>query len=403
MHEDIYEILDNLSGKGSRFGTDRERALLDAVGSPDEGLKIIHVAGTNGKGSTCAYLSNIFLVAGICVGTYLSPYVVKREECYLLNGKPVSEKKLKVVLSEVYDISLSRGINASAFEIETAAAFLLFYREDTEYAVIETGLGGKEDATNAIQGKVAAVITSISLEHTSVLGHSIKEICAQKAGIINECPAVITKLQPDEAICFFDDYVSSYSGEDMEILSMDTDGETFSYRGEMYKISLFGKEQCYNAALAIDVAKMLSVEPFAIMEGLKITRLFGRCEKISLPGRTYILDGSHNPGSFAPLCDLLDMYEGGKTIIYGALSDKDVLSCADMICRHADRFIAVKPPSLRAMGLEKITKALEAKCEKVLKASSIYEALKRADTPVVAVCGSFTLLKEANNWIETKQ
>ena len=182
QNSDNAHIIKDMQSLGMRFGLERTRALLDKLGSPDKELKVIHVAGSNGKGSVCEYLTQILLSAGFKTGTFTSPEVFSFEEQYRVNGKS-SAGLTEKYLGEVNAAADKMEDKPTAFERQTAAAFLYFFREGCEYAVIECGLGGLTDATNAICGKAMAVITSVSLEHTAVLGNTLTEIARHKAAV----------------------------------------------------------------------------------------------------------------------------------------------------------------------------------------------------------------------------
>lgn len=376
------------------FGTERTRAILDELSCPDDKLKIIHIAGTNGKGSTAEYLTRILIAAGKRVGTFSSPAVYSYFEQFKIDGEPVEKSVLAKSFARALEIGESLG--ATQFEVETAGAMLAFAERGCEYAVIECGLGGLNDATNAINKKELAVITSIGLEHTSVLGGTLKEICAHKAGIIKNCPAVVNAYQSEEVKKYFEKLGAIFC-EPTEIK-----GGEFSYKGESYRINMFGTAQAYNAATAVEAAQLLKIENEAIRTGLEKARLSGRCEVIE-KDKIYILDGAHNPHSFSPLYELLQKFGGKKiTVIYGCLADKDAAGCLEILSAVAQNIIAVPTHGTRASDKEKVF----AECKKYFKnstcAESVEKAMQAANGEVVAVCGSFTILEEAKRWIERK-
>lgn len=404
FYPDITEILKNYGQKGSKYGLGRARALLDIFGSPDKKLKTVHIAGSNGKGSIAAYMTNILVAAGRKVGTFTSPEVFSYYEQFLFNGKP-AEDFMKYYLSEAYTAALAMRDKPTAFEIETAAALAAFCAAGCEYAVVECGLGGRDDATNAISRKEVAVISSVSLEHTAILGDTVQKICENKTGIIKDCPVVISALQSGEGRKYLSRYTDKFAGDGLEILSRTPDGQYFSYGGAQYFIRMHGDAQCYNAAAAADAAKILGISGCAISAGLVLTKLAGRCEEISKGGKTYILDGAHNPAAFAPLLDTLGRLQGKKSLVFGCLSDKDVSAVSSCLKPAFDEIILVSPPSYRAMGMENMLSAFE-RAEggaEIFTAQSVEQALDRAAYGAVAVCGSFTLLKEALQWIEKRQ
>lgn len=388
---------------GSKFGTDRANELLKLCSSPDEKLKIIHVAGSNGKGSECAMLTSVLVAAGKKTGTFTSPEVFSYCEKFCIDGVPAPKSEINFYLSRVFALAEKMEDKPTAFEIETCAALFMFACEGCEYAVIECGLGGLNDSTNAVSGKVLAVITSVSLEHTAVLGKDIMSICRQKAGIINNCPAVVPCNLPSDALEYLLERGAQCAGDGLSVLRSSLNGQKFRYRGKTYAICFCGVEQAYNAAVAIDCARILKISEKHIKRGLKNARLDGRMQAIKKQGTLYILDGSHNPAAFSPLVQTIAKVKGKKTLVFGCLSDKDAESAAEILGGLFDRIILVPAPSYRAMDIKKTFAAFCDKNKNLLEEGEIFSALGSAKTRTVVVCGSFTLLKEAKKWIEQRQ
>lgn len=359
-------------------GTLVTRSILNNLGSPDDALKIIHIAGTNGKGSTAEYFTRILIAAGKKVGTFTSPAVYDFYDQFRINGEPMPAEVAEKYFGRA--LEAAEGLNPTDFEIQTAGVLLAFKEEGCEWAVIECGMGGLNDATNAINKKELAVITSLSLEHTEYLGNTIEEICAQKAGIIKGCPAVINGYQPfGEARDYFKNI-----------------GGIFSDDGR-------GVQAC-NAATAISGARILGLPEEAISEGIRNAHPTGRVEKFSAGEKNFILDGAHNPEAFKPLRQALaELPKEETTVIFGCLKDKDVEGNLSALKGLTENIIAVKCPSPRARSLEET----EAVCKKYFKnvtsAQSVSAALDKANTKTVVVCGSFTLLKEAKLWIDKRR
>ena len=404
FYPDIIQILKNYEKVGSKYGLQRTRALLDAFGNPDKKLKIVHIAGSNGKGSIAAFITGILMAAGHKVGTFTSPEVYSYEEQFLFNGKSQADF-IKYFLSEVYSAAMEREDRPTAFEIQTAAALAAFAAAGCDYAVVECGLGGRDDSTNAISQKSLAVLSSVSLEHTAILGDTIEEICENKAGIIKNCPVVISALQSDAGRRCLSRYTADFAGDGLEIISRSLQGQKFRYKGVEYFIRMLGDAQCYNAAVAIEAAKLLNIGKCSISAGLALTTLSGRCEVIGKGEKTYILDGAHNPSAFSPLLDVLGGIGGEKTLIFSCLSDKDVEKAANLLSPVFKQIIIIPSQSHRAMEVRRILAAFsaqmaEGKTEYIQSAS---EALEKAEGSVVAICGSFTILKEAKQWIEKGQ
>lgn len=358
-------------------GTQVTRSILNNLGSPDDALKIIHIAGTNGKGSVAELFTQILIAAGKKVGTFTSPAVYDFYDQFRIDGQPIPAENIEKYFERA--LTASDGLNPTDFEIQTAGALLAFKEEGCEWAVVECGMGGLNDATNAINKKELAVITSISLEHTQYLGNTIEEICAQKAGIIKNCPAVVTYRQSVGALEYFKNIGVIFAGGNGDLRSC-------------------------NAATAVAGAKILGLPEKAISEGVKNAKFAGRVEKFSAGGREYILDGAHNPAAFEPLMQSLkDLPSSEITVIFGCLKDKDIEGCFSWLSRVCSRIVAVECKSPRKMPLGDIVAASKKYFKIVTSAQSVTEALDKANTKTVVVCGSFTLLKEAKLWIDKRQ
>lgn len=388
--------------QGSKFGTERTRELLARIGNPDNKLKIIHVAGSNGKGSVCAYITAILCAAGKTVGTFTSPAVYSEEECFSIGGRPAPRAKISSALNATKKCAEGMADSPSQFELEVCAAVALFAGEGCEYCVLECGLGGLYDATNAVSQKAVAIITSVGLEHTDVLGGTIIDICRHKGGIINNCPAVVPANLPAEAASYFSSLGAVVAGRDIKITRRSLRGQHFRCGKMRCFIRMHGDEQAYNAALAIKCAGMLGIGRAAIRRGLKHTALPGRVEVIERGGRRYILDGGHNPQALGPLIQTLGRIRGQKSLVYSCLSDKDVHGCAAALGNAFGGVYIVPAPDGRAMDVKKITEAFAPYCKNIYSCGDIPSAMAQAPDKTVVVCGSFTLLKEAKNWIEQR-
>lgn len=393
-YDEVLKTVFSLKGRGMRFGTERTRELLNGLDCPDNKLKIIHISGTNGKGSIAEYLTQILVCAGKKVGTFTSPAVYDYREQFKIDGKFAKKDDLKEALSTTLQIA----DGATQFEVETASALYLFAKKKCEYAVVECGLGGTYDATNAIFTKEIAVVSSISLEHTAVLGNTLQDVCKHKAGIIKNCPAVVNPLQSEEVLQYFRK-IGAIIPQMPEITGINF----FSYGGKEYKLTMKGSCQPYNATCAIEVAKQLKIDETAIYLGVYRSNLRGRIEVLSAKdGKSYVLDGAHNPASFIPLKNYLMDVKGKKTVIFGCLSDKDVAGDLTALKDCADEVIAVKSESDRAMDLDKIYLACRSVFGQAERADGVESALNMAENNTVVVCGSFTILAEAYRWIEKR-
>ncbi len=397
-YSQVLNGLEMLSVRGMDFGLERTRALLDGVGAPDKKLKIIHIAGSNGKGSVAEYLTRILLCADKTVGTFTSPAVFDYFEQFRINGQNIKKSLFAEAFGKTLTVAESAG-SATRFEVETAGALYAFALAGCEYAVVECGLGGLYDATNAISNKEIAVITSVSLEHTAILGNSIEGICRHKAGIIKNCPAVVSALQTDKTLAYMRGKGAQIADKPLEIIESNVNGQTFIYGEKQFETQMAGIAQPYNAATAIETARMLKISDNAIYSGVKAAKLNGRIEVLRANGNTYILDGAHNPASFVPLAGFLENIGGADVAVFGSLSDKDIDRNILAIKPYINKIYAVTPDSQRAMDAGKI----KATCAKYNIPAEIFESVAEALEKAhgtVAVCGTFTILKEAESFIK---
>ncbi|MBD5632619.1 MAG: hypothetical protein HDP34_05260 [Clostridia bacterium] len=399
-----FDAVQKLYKKGMLFGTDTTRQILERLGLPERRLKIIHVAGTNGKGSVCEYLTQILIAAGKSVGTMQSPAVYDYGEQFRINGNPCPEALLEKSFGSA--LSAAEDLNASGFEVEVAGALLAFKDYGCEYAVIECGMGGKDDATNAISKKELAIITSVGLEHTRYLGHTPGVIAKNKAQIIKNCPAVISSLQPDEVKEYFSGKSVIFVGQPQNTECFGLDGQRFDYGGKTFETAMLGCAQPYNAATAIEAARLLKMDETAIYSGVKAAKLKGRLEVLRTESVTYILDGAHNPASFLPLTDILQRFfkPNETAIVFGCLSDKDVEGNVCALRGLAEKIIAVRPDNPRGMDINKIYAACSKYFSNAAKSESAQSALSEIGDKFknVVVCGTFTILREAKQWIEKR-
>lgn len=358
------------------------RAFLEELGNPDEELQMIHVAGTNGKGSVCADLTSVLREAGYHVGTFVSPHLVDIRERFLLDGTSVAEevfeRSFQKVLSAV-QIMTSRGYcHPTFFEFVFLMAMVIFQEQKPDYVILETGLGGRLDTTNVIRRPLGCVITSISLEHTQYLGDSIEKIASEKAGIIKKgIPVVYDANQPEASA------VICKRAEEMASKAYGLDRED-SYG----QVDFAAPYQAMNAALAVKLLQVLEipgVDDQVIQRGLSSVCWKGRMQKIG-PG--IWLDGAHNPGGIQAFIEAVRKIsgtdttgQGGLQLLFAAVSDKDYGQMIEMLCRGLpiDRVTVVHLNSDR--GLEPaILKELFHKngCSQVETYENVREALDAA-------------------------
>lgn len=402
---------------GSKLGLDSISRLLDLMGDPHKKLKYVHVAGTNGKGSTAAYISSILTSSGYRTGTFTSPYIQRFTERIKINGAEISQHDLADIIGYVkskIDIMTSRGMDhPTEFEIITAAAFEYFCRENCDIVVLEVGLGGRFDSTNVIEKPEVCVITTISLDHTDRLGGTLAEIAYQKAGIIkSECDTVLYP-QKAEAERVFEEVCSAQSSvihkADMSSLvlkSYSLDGQVFDYKVyKDLKTKLLGDHQLRNAAVAIDACELLRNKGFnidcnAVKNGIFRTEWPGRLEVINREP-VVIIDGAHNLEGGQSLNEALERYFKNKKLIFivGFLRDKDYHQIMAMLAKKAQSIITVTPNNERAVPSSELAAILKSYSDNVSDGITIKNGLKIAmesidGDSVICAFGSLYMIGE---------
>lgn len=404
------EYIHSLLQFGIKPGLERISMLLSSLGNPQEKIKTVHVAGTNGKGSTSTHIANILSSAGYKTGLYTSPYVLSFCERIQIDGQVISENALAdavtKVRSEIEKLN-DKGIVITEFEAITAAAFLCFFESGCDFAVIEVGLGGRFDATNVLKKPEASVITSISLDHTKILGDTLSEIAFEKCGIIKHgVPVVTSANQKDDVLRVIEKTAEERNckltvtnPKNASIVS-DKLGETeFEYGGESYTLRLGGEHQIENAVNAIEAARLLGISEEFIKTGLARTRMLARMEIIG-ENPLIIRDGGHNEGCAKALRGFLARY-GIKNInlLIGLMADKDVekyVSEIAPLCKRAVCVTASNPRAIDGFELLKITEKYCNNCKYIENPKEGYEYIissaENGDT--VLVCGSFYLMSD---------
>lgn len=404
--DEAVKYIHSLDKFGSRPGLDRIELLLKKLGDPQDKLKFIHVAGTNGKGSTCTFLSSILREAGFKCGLYISPYVVCFNERMQINGEFIGDGELAKYVEKVKSAadSLGEDFVITEFEFITAAAFCWFCDSGCDIVVLEVGLGGRLDATNVIKDPLVSVIMRIDLDHTAILGDTVEAIAAEKAGIIKPgCPVVMTGDNLPEAV----ETVRKIAAEKNSAFSVsDTDGAVitecgvfgnrFFFDGYEYSTRLSGKHQVSNAVTAITAVRTAFKEICrkTVAAGLYNAVFPARCEVISREPLV-ILDGSHNPNGTAALDELLtESGIDGAAAIVGMMADKDVKEAIGKVVHHFSDMITVTVKSNpRTMTAEALKTVCGEYCRSVSSADDYEEAIllaKSKNKPIV-VFGSLYL------------
>lgn len=409
------------SQKGIVLGLDTMRHLMAKLNNPQDKVKFIQVAGTNGKGSTAAYLTSILSEAGIKVGRYTSPAVFSSTEQYFACGSCISESEYAKGVTAVAEAAASLdGETPTAFEQETALAFWYFAQKGCELAILEAGLGGDMDATNIVTTTVCSIITSISMDHCRILGNKISEIAAHKAGIIKPGAPVICIEQKEDAMepiraaakAADTPLYEVHRDEVRQIFSDKRESIVFFREFENLHLKMLGSCQPENAALAVQAASVLSrsypIEKKHIYDGIEKTRWGGRFELHS-GSPDIILDGAHNPDGIRRLRESVNQMFGAVPICYvcGVLADKDYEKEIEILFGSASNVFTVTPPSPRAMKSTDLKAAIKKRFSqlKVISFDSedgIEKAMEAAvsqNNPVV-VCGTLTILARVKEWMK---
>jgi dihydrofolate synthase / folylpolyglutamate synthase len=351
---------------GAKWGLERMQALLFALGNPEKNCRFVHVAGTNGKGSTCAMIASILTEAGYQTGLYTSPHLIEPTERIQISGQPVSDAEFAAAFDTVHKAAetLLRkdqiDAHPSYFETVTAMAFLLF-RKHCEISVIEVGLGGRLDATNVIHPELC-VITPISFDHESFLGNSLELIAGEKAGILKPNVPLVLSRQPAPAGAVIRQRASELAvpittttDTDLSNIELTPQGCSFEAEGIRYTCPLPGKHQIDNALAAIEACQRLEIETQSIQKGLQKTRWPGRLEYVS-HNPDFVLDGAHNPAGAAALRDYIREFYAKRPvwIVYGAMRDKAIEEVTTQLFPLADHLIVTAPNFPRALRPEAI-------------------------------------------------
>ncbi len=418
-YEETISFINDVSRAGSRFGLASINRLLNKLGNPHLGKKIIHIAGTNGKGSTAAYISNILRVAGYRTGMFTSPYIEVFNERIAVDNEMISNEDVARIGNMMYqaveEIEKDGDETPTTFELVTAMGFQYFEEQDVDWIVLETGLGGTLDCTNCIDTPELAIITALGYDHQDVLGETLYEIAGQKAGIIKAGGDVVVYPQLEEALgairdrCKSVDATAYYFDVDrIDVESMDSDGSVFIYemlssKKITFKTHMIGHYQVLNAALAIfsvDILRkkgkiVLSDEE--IQKGVLETRWMARLEKLR-NNPLVVIDGSHNLQGVEQVVKNLELFDYNRLIVLmGVLQDKPHKAMVDELASYADEVVVTEVPYVRTLSVEDLYEEwldydMEVVAEKdVIKALHI--ALERAkDNDMVLCVGSLYMM-----------
>ncbi len=406
------ECLKEAAARGSVLGLDRVKELLRLLGDPQQKLRIIHISGTNGKGSFAAMLSSVLRCSGLKTGSFCSPAMTGVTDSYRINGKEITHERFAELIGSIKPVIDSMTEKPTEFEVIAAAAFLLFWQENCDVAVVECGMGGDGDATNVMSDPLLSVITNVALDHCGFLGDTTAEIAGHKAGIIKPgCPVyfggsdsealrvIREKAQQQSApLTLFDD--SSLSD-----MTYSLEGISFCWRGERFSVPLCGTYQRENIVNVMRCTELLKeaglpLDAGSVRRGLAETVWQGRFEV--LHREPYVIyDGAHNPDGIIRAAESIRMYFAGRVVLLiGVMADKDYRLYADMLGGLIDKAFTVIPDNPRALDSAALAKVFS---DKGIPAESFehlpdgvraaYTRAKEKGLPLVAL-GSLYMYRE---------
>lgn len=394
---DKYKVIKTLLSKQKKFNIslelERIKKILKLLDNPQEKLKIIHIAGTNGKGSTSAIINQILIDNGYNVGLYTSPHLITYNERIKINNIPISDADFLKILKKIIDLSTQNNIDITEFELLTAVMYEYFYQKKVDFAIVEVGLGGRYDATNCIENPLISVITSISHDHTDRLGNSYKKIAFEKAGIIKKnSPVIFSK--DNKAYKYLLEYANDISAKVISPIktkiSVLNNKNYLTIKNEKFEFSLKGKHQSQNASLAYSTIKYLSDN------GIKINNINNSFNKIKWSCRfecfanNVILDGCHNPDGAKILKMCLNDYfpNHKKKFIFTCLKNKDYKKIQSNLFNENDEIYFFDMKDEKFISKENIEN-----CKGVLDIKTLKEMIKRKkQKDLLIICGSLYAL-----------
>jgi dihydrofolate synthase/folylpolyglutamate synthase len=401
--------------KTAKFGLERIRAVLEALGRPQDRLRVVHVAGTNGKGSTCAMIEAALRASGASTGLFTSPHLAEPTERIRISGAPLSAERFAAAFDRVHmtvEELLSKGtidFHTTYFETVTAMAFLIFAEEHVDWTVLEVGLGGRLDATNVVTPQLC-VITPVDFDHERFLGRSIESIATEKAGIIKPGVPVVFSRQREEAGRVLRERAAELQAPMIESSSWRIEELELAREGSRFQLSaprteerlkmkcpLAGEHQVENAVTAVTALHALGIPGDRIEAGIAATRWPGRLERV--PGNPeFVLDGAHNPAGARSLAAYIDGFYAGERVrlIYGAMRDKALAEIAGILFPKAAEVIVTAPNQARAVHPETLLRLTEHSHIRV--ATNLKDALaivRSEPGGPVFVTGSLFLVAEA--------
>jgi len=413
-------LLQSYQHFGVHLGLERIHQLLEKLDNPHQQVPIIHIAGTNGKGSVCAYLSSVLTEAGYRVGRYTSPHLIDWTERICINQKAISPTELQQCIERVVPATQNNTETPTQFEIITAAAWLYFAEQKTDIAVIETGLGGRLDATNVCETPLASVITSISLDHWQILGPTVADIAGEKAGILKaKCPAVIGEL-PESARIVVEKRIQELDCPATWVKpAIDLGQGLAEYHPHpeisvnprssavkiKYQLPLLGKIQLMNSAIAIATLQTLQnqgwqISPTAIENGIAKTQWPGRLQQTTWKNRNILIDGAHNPAAAIALREYADRLNDRPSPInwvIGILATKDCDDILKALLKKGDRLYLVPVPDQNSSSPAELAALAQIICPELTLCQAFSDLTTALDAAVTGdnltiLCGSLYLV-----------
>ncbi len=375
-YQQAFEFTQSLKRLGKTPGLACLSRVMEALGTPQDRLKVIHVAGTNGKGSVCAMTASVLREAGYKVGLFTSPFLVDFTERFQINGEYIEKQTYAGLCEQVKSAVEVLGEELSQFAFITAVAYLWFAREHCDLVVLETGLGGRLDATNLVKHPLVCAITHVSLDHTELLGNTVEEIMREKCGIMKENGVTVLSMgQEVEALAVAMEFAAKTGNRlvlpnepALHIQEISVKGTTFTYGEETYSLSLPGEYQAANGVTVLEILNVLSqkgygVSQSAINKGLAKATHPGRCQVLR-ENPLILLDGAHNPQGAAALAKTLEQFlQGQKAVgICGVMHDKAAGDLRDALTPYLERVVAVTPNSPRSLKGEALATLFQGGC-----------------------------------------
>lgn len=419
-YEQAIDYIEQTDTPRQRYGLEKLKQALHLMGDPQEKVPYVHIAGTNGKGSTASMLSSILNHAGLRCGLYTSPHLQRYNERFQIAGEPISDEQLIQSVQRVQQVCEQLGGTPIVFEVLTLMAFELFARLDCQIAVLEVGIGGRLDSTNCIPSPQAAVVTQLGLDHTETLGDTIEQIAWQKGGIAKPGSRLVMAAQQEEAmevvrqICRQEDCAFCVADpKRMQLLSSTLKGQRVldEHFGELL-IPLAGGHQIKNAANVLCTVEQLvqrgwKIPTEAVRDGLAAAKWSARFELLD-ESPYFILDGGHNPQCVQAAMDALEQFFPGKkaVILTGMMQDKDTEQMLEQMAEHAACFVCLHPDSPRALSAEQLAQQVKERfglpafcCESIAQGVALAQEKAGSDGLVCAL-GSLYLAAEVRAQFE---